>query len=116
MKYTSDDVRNVMLFKDTIEDAKVQKMEPLPYLRMMVDSKKEGDKLYERFLRGQQTAESAELMFTNDRYDQTNGTAYDMAAQKLIDRGCDSPVVEFCWGFAGTSQMMGVAALKEKSK
>jgi len=66
----------------------------------------------EMYKRGSQLLFVAKVMTTNDRYDETNSTAYNLAAQKLRERGAESPVVEFPNGYAGTSQMCVVYALK----
>ncbi len=114
MKYTGDDVRNALLARDTDEGAKVEECSARAYLIMMCDSAFIGEEMYQDYLKGTETLKAAKIVTTNDRYDITNGVAYDMAANKLIERGVDSPVVEVMNGYAGTNQMCVVYALKEK--
>ena len=114
MKYTGDDVHNALLARDTYEDAKVQECSPKAYLIMMTDSVEEGTELYQDYLKGIEILKTAKLVTTNDRYDITNGVGYDAAANKLIERGVDSPVIEVKNGWAGTNQMCVVYALKMK--
>lgn len=114
MKYTGQDVRNAELALDTDEDADVQKMNPLQYLCMICNDEEEGELMYHNYLKGKEVLKTAQIVNGNDRYDITNKTAYDKSAKKMIERGVDSPVVEFLWGYVGTSQMAGVMALKER--
>lgn len=101
--YTTQDVEDARLAQTYLHAARTNGGTPQQWLENDCFDGQLLPDLRSQFQRGQQILQTAQLITTDDRYDQTNGVAYNMAANKLIERGAESPIVEFTAGYAGTN-------------
>ena len=110
--FTAQDVENAYFAKRVLADAKIQECSPKAWIAGFLGGD-EDPSLLQDFTEGCKVLKTAKIVSTNDTMDVTLSSS--AAAERLREKGIDSPVIEVSAGWVAASEMKKVVALKRLS-